>query len=537
MLVVAACGPASPEQAGDAPPALFVPVDLALAPIECGRPTCDTILEVNGGGLALFDADGDGDLDLLLVSPGPYPAAGVTSGGTNRLYRNDGELHFVDVTAGSGVDVPGFCNGVAVGDFDIDGRRDLYLTRLGPNVLLRNTGELRFEALPGAGGAAGDSWSTSALFVDVDRDGDPDLYVDNYLEFDPDDPPLHGEQGRQCVWEGVPVMCGPEGLPAQADRFYRNDGGHFVEATAAFGFDVGPCYGLGVIDGDFNADGFADVYVSNDSQPNFLFTSRGDGTLEEQGMLAGAALSVRGREQAGMGLAAGDVEGDGDEDLLVTNFSMESNALYLNAGDARFRDQSGAAGLSSPSIPLLGWGAAFLDADHDGDLDLVTANGHVYPQADLPGTDTSWAQPDMLFLNDGAGRFTPTPWPGEEPMVSRALAVGDLDDDGVLDLVVSARSGVPRVYRGTGLGRPSVSVRLAGPPGNPDGVGTRLVLRDALGTRSARVRVSNGYQAMGDPRAVFAWRGPSTLELTLPDGQRLLRSVEAPGPLLVRIAR
>jgi hypothetical protein len=533
-LLLLGLGPGCSEP--PAPREPFVRQQVELAAMVCGRETCDTILEVNGGGVALFDADDDGDLDIALVIPGAYPAQGATSGGSNRLYRNDGDFSFVDVTAGSGVDVPGFCNGVAVGDVNRDGRRDLYLTRHGPNVLLRNEGGMRFTAVDEAGGAAGTSWSTSALFVDGDRDGDPDLYVTNYLAFDPDDPPLDGHDGRSCRWKGLSVMCGPEGLPAQGDRYYRNDGGVFVDATGPTGFVAPASYGLGCIDGDFDGDGWPDVYVTNDSMPNFLFMNRGKGVVEESAMLAGAALSVRGREQAGMGLAAADTEGDGDEDLLVTNFSMEANALYVNQDGKRFSDRSGPSGVSAASLPLLGWGATFVDADLDGDVDLVTANGHVYPQADAEGTDTSWAQPDLLLLNDGSGRFEPRPWAGEAPSVSRAIALGDLDDDGISDLVVLPRSGDVAVYRGTGLGGASVQVDLEGPAGNPDGVGTLLRLTDELGTRVHRVRVSNGYQAMGDPRAVFAWRGVGTLEVVMPDGQTLTRAVARPGPMQVRIA-
>jgi len=528
---LSACGADVP-----APSEPFVPQALALAPMLCGRSSCDTILEVNGGGVALFDADDDGDLDLLLVVPGPYPTHADPGAGSNRLYRNDGDFVFVDVTPGSGVDVPGFCNGVAVGDVDRDGRRDVYLTRHGPNVLLHNEGGLRFSVVPAEQAAAGDAWSTSAVFLDADLDGDPDLYVVNYLELDPSDPPLDGEHGRSCRWKGMPVMCGPEGLPPQADRYYRNDDGVLVEATAAAGFEARASYGLGCIDGDFNGDGWPDVYVSNDSMPNFLFSSEGGGRVIERGMLSGTALSVRGREQAGMGLAVADVEGDGDEDLLVTNFSMESNALYLNGGRGRFADQAGPAGVSGASLPLLGWGAAFVDVDHDGDVDLITANGHVYPQADAEGTDTSWPQPDLLLLNDGAGRFESTPWAGDVPSVSRALASGDLNDDGVLDLVLLPRAGPVLLYRGTGLGRPSLQVDLAGPPGNPDGVGTVLRFTDEQGTRMSRVRVSNGYQAVGDPRPVFGWRGPGTLELLMPDGQSFTRAVARPGRLALSIA-
>jgi len=532
-LAATACGGEPAPAAPPGPPALFERLSQELAPMTCGRPRAETILEVNGGGLALFDGDGDGDLDLLLVIPGPYPAPGVRAGGTNRLYRNDGG-HFTDVTAGSGVDIEGFCNGVAVGDMDADGRRDLFITRLGPCALLRNLGELRFESVPDAAGAAGDAWATSADFVDVDRDGDLDLYVDSYLQFDPADPPMDGKAGRTCRWNGVPVMCGPQGLSPQPDRFWRNEGGRFRDATEEAGFAATASYGLGVIDGDWNGDGWPDVYVSNDSMANFLFLSRGDGSVREAGLLSGAALSALGRQQAGMGIAAGDAEGDGDEDLVVTNFSMEPNSLFVNRGDGGFRELGDPSGLGGPSRPLLGWGAAFLDADLDGDLDLVTANGHVYWQADAAGTGTSWAQPLVLYLNDGHGHFEVAPWPGSEPDQRRALAVGDIDDDGVPDLVIARQGAPPELWRGTACG-PTLVVALAGRPGNPDGCGTTLRWRDAQGTRMHRVRTSMGFQAAGDPRAFFAWRGAGTLAIDWPDGRREERPVDAPGRLTLQV--
>ncbi len=513
----------------------FERVDPGFGAIVCGGEDADTILEVNGGGVALFDGDDDGDLDVLLVSPGAFPAPGAVVGGTNRLYRNDGDWEFTDVTAGSGVDVAAYCNGVAVGDVDADGRRDIYLTCLGENVLLLNRGDLRFERAPDAAGAAGraDEWSTSAVFTDVDRDGDADLYVVNYLAFDPADPPRDGHDGRRCRWKGMPVMCGPQGLPVQGDRYFRNDGGRFTDATASAGFDVEPGFGLGVLDGDFDGDGNADLYVSNDSTPNFLFLGRGAGAVEESGLFSGAALSSRGREQAGMGIAAGDLDGDLDEDLLVTNFSMEPNALYRNAGDGRFEDDADPSGLGGPSRTLLGWGAAFVDVDLDGDLDVVTANGHVYRQADAPGTDTSYAQPDRLWLNDGDDGFRLVDWPGDAPAVSRALAAGDLDDDGLPDLVVTRRSGPPIVWRGVGAGRATATlrVRLDGPPGDPDALGAVVRWTDGSGERARRVRVSAGFQACGDPRPVFAWRGPGELAVTLPDGRAFTRRVDGPGAL------
>ncbi len=515
--------------------AWFEAVDLGLAAMRAGRPEVPTILEVNGGGVALFDADGDGDLDLLLVIPGDYPGTGTgagTAAGANRLYRNDGG-RFTDVTGGSGVDVSGFCNGVAVGDHDGDGDRDVYITRLGPNALLRNDGGLRFTAVPEAGGAAGTSWSTSAVFVDLDVDGDLDLFVTNYLAFDPAQPPLHGVGGQPCLWKEHAVMCGPQGLAPQGDRYYRNDGGRFVDATQDAGFTAEPGFGLGVIDGDFDDDGRPDLYVSNDSTPNHLWSNAGDGRVRERAMLSGTALSAQGREQAGMGIAAGDLDADGAEDLMVTNFSEDANSVYRNEGGGFFRDVADAVGIGGPSKPLLGWGVAFADFDLDGDLDVFAANGHVYPQADAPGTDTSFAQPDVLWANDGTGRFRRRSWAGDAPAVSRAVALGDLDDDGALDLVVTRLTGPPQVWRGTADGARTLRVVVDGGPGNPDGLGTVLTWTDAKGERRARVRNSGGFQAVNDPRVVFAWRGPGRLSCRLPDGRVTEQDIASRGTLVI----
>ena len=536
----ASASPAADATGGAAPPGhpvgveppLFEAWPVQLAPMTSGRAGSPTILEVNGGGAACFDADGDGDMDLLLVIPGGFPAGDGPSGGANRLYRNDAGS-FRDVTPDSGVDLPGFCNGVAVADVDSDGLRDVFVTRLGPDALLRNLGGLRFEALPQAGGAAGDAWGTSAVFADIDRDGDLDLYVCAYLEFDPGQPPLHGRNGMNCLWQNRPVMCGPQGLPPQPDRYWRNDDGRFTDATAETGFAAPAAYALGCVDGDFNEDGWPDIYVSNDSMPNALFLSQGDGRVAEAGVLSGAALSARGREQAGMGIAAGDATGDLREDLLVTNFSLESNAFYVSLGEGRFDDRADATGLGGPSRMLLGWGTAFLDADLDGQLDLVVANGHVYVQADEPGTGTSWAQPAHLWLRDGAGRFRLAEWVGSVAEPWRALAIADLDDDGVTDLLLTRLGRSPLLLRGLAPAETALRVEVRGPPGNPDGLGTVLRLSDAQGERIWRVRNSGGYQAVHDPRAVFAYRGPGVLSARLPDGRSLQTEVTGPGKLVL----
>jgi len=499
--------------------------------VTCGDPAATTIPDSIGGGVGLFDADGDGDLDVLVIDPGPYPGD-PGHGGHNRLFSNKGG-RFADVTPTSGVDVGGFSCGLAIADVDSDGDRDIFLTRFGPNVLLENVGDLRFEPTPDAGGAAGDDWSTSAVFVDLDLDGDLDLYVANYVVFDSSHPPMHGVGGRTCLWREQVVYCGPQGLDAPSDRYYRNDDGRFVDTTEAAGFVTTPAFALGAIDGDFDQNGWPDVYVTNDSTPNSLFMNRGDGTVEEKGVLSGAALSASGREQAGMGLGAGDVNGDGLEDLFVTNFSNDENSLYISEGDGWFRDEALRVGLGVSSRTLLGWGAALIDVDLDGDLDAVALNGHVYPQADAAGTDTTYAQADRLWLNDGTGHFTLTPWPGDAPLVSRTLAVGDLDGDWVPDLFVLPLEGRPWIWRGQAPQERALSVVIDGPPGRVDGEGTEIVYESAGGKQFRRVRSSGGFQSASDPSPVFAWTGVGQLRLTFPGGATKTVDVDKAG--VVRI--
>lgn len=515
--------------------ALLESWEIDLGEIQSGREVPQTILEVNGGGVALFDGDGDGDLEVFVVSPGDYPLEGSGTGGSNRLYRNDGGA-FVDVTAGSGVDLTGYCNGVAVADVNGDGLRDLYVTRFGENALLLNQGNLVFHEAPQANGAAGlaGEWSTSALFLDLEGDGDMDLYVANYLDFDARHPPLHEPGGLSCVWKGMEVLCGPEGLPPQENRVFVNTDGRFEEKSESLGFAGSAAFSLGVMDGDFNQDGIVDVYVTNDSMPNALYISDGQGAWREQGVVAGVALSGRGREQAGMGIAAGDVDGDGREDLLVTNFSMESNALYRQVEPAMFTDTIGPSGMSGVSRRRLGWGASLMDVDFDGDLDVVTANGHVYPQAASPGTDTSYAQPDGLWLNQGEARFATEPWSGTVPAVSRSLAWGDLNGDRIPDLVVTQRQGAVKAWRGVGDAEDVLMVDIVGPRGNLDAVGAILKFEDGQGVQTRRVRGTSGYQSYGDTRSVMAYRGPGTLTVIFPSGDVMTRSVEGPGGITIR---
>ena len=340
------------------------------------------ILESMTGGVGFIDYDNDGWLDVYLVNGGSLESLQRTAPkASNRLFRNQGDGTFADVTESAGVGDRAWGMGVAVADVDNNGYDDLYVTNYGPNRLYLNLGGNSFRESAGASGVAGNAWSSSAAFGDYDLDGDVDLYVTNYLEFDPNALP---DDSQLCRYRGIRVQCGPRGMVATGDRFFENLGnGRFADASAASGIGaVADAYGLGVIWADYDNDGDQDIYVANDSTANFLFQNNGDETFSEVALLAGVALSANGSEQAGMGVDFGDYDNDGLLDLAVTNFSDDYNALYRNEGAGLFLDVSYKAGLAEPTWAKLSWGIQFADLDLDGDLDIVIADGHVYPEVD-----------------------------------------------------------------------------------------------------------------------------------------------------------
>ena len=482
--------------------------------------------EILGAGAALFDFDDDGDLDVYLVQsgtpPGPGAAASPTRPPGDRLYRNDLEVHadgtrtlrFTDVTRGSGLDGRSYGMGVAAGDFDNDGRVDLYRTGLGPNQLFRNDGGGTFTDVTREAGVGDARWSVSASFVDFDRDGWLDLYVGNYLVQDVDAP------GPACFTRtGERDWCGPSAYAPVPDRLYRNRGdGTFVDVTARaqVAREYGPALGVAAFDAD--ADGWPDVYVANDGEPNQLWMNRRDGTFANRALLAGAALNDNGRTEASMGVDAGDFDSDGDDDLFMTHLTRETNTLYVNDGQGLFEDRTAATGLGAQSVPYTGFGTAWFDFDNDGWLDLLVVNGAVQAQhqrfavraGDAPtaaGGPLSLRQPNQLFRNLGNGRFADVTGRAGAVFglweVSRGAAFGDVDNDGDGDVLVTNNNGPARLLiNGVGQRNRWIGLRLVA-AGRRGATGARVgVFRDAGPSLWRRARADGSYASASDPRVL-----------------------------------
>lgn len=495
-----------------------------------GDKTKRFILETTGSGAAFLDYDNDGLLDIFLVSG---------EGGVSRLYHNEGNGHFTDVTVKMGLaGVPlGWGQGVCAGDYDNDGYTDLFVTYWGQNHLYRNVGGVRFEDVTVRAGLRQDRvrYNTGCAFLDYDNDGHADLFVANYLKFDPATTPEPGEN-PYCWYRGLPVACGPRGLPFDRNILYHNNGnGTFTDVSDASGISApDQNYSLGVLTGDFNQDGLVDIYVACDQTPSLLYINQGNGKFTEEAVLRGAAFDENGKTMSGMGATAGDYDGDGLPDIFRSNFSDERETLYRNRGGGQFDDATIPAGLAR-NTRYVGWGCGFFDFDNDGWPDLLLVNGHVFPEVDRLGIDIHYRDHAILYRNLG-GKFadiSQTAGPGIlERQSARGAAFGDYDNDGLVEVLINNQNAAPSLLKQTM--HPAnhwIALKLVGVRSNRGALGAKVRLTAGSRTQYDEVRSGGSYLSQNDLRLHFGIgeaRRADRIEILWPSGQRqVLRDVSA----------
>jgi hypothetical protein len=464
------------------------------------------IIETMGGGAAFLDYDHDGNLDILLVRGATVERFREEGDIVCALYRSDGRGHFQDVTEASGLTARGWGMGVAVADYDNDGWEDIYVTCYGPNYLFRNLGNGKFQEVSVQAGVADPRWSVGAAFADIDHDGDLDLYVSNYLEYDLSRLP---NRTASCTYRGFDVFCGPRGLPGSRDALFLNDGkGHFRDVAAERGIDPESLYGMGVVIGDYDNDGWPDIFVANDLTPNLLYHNLGKGQFEEVAVLAGAAFDENGVEEGSMGADFGDFNNDGWLDLYYTNSSYQTNEFAVNNKNGTFSLKSYALGHGESTWLYVGWGTFFADLDNDGWEDIFVANGHLYPEADRFDMGLKYKQRKLVFMNQTAKTFrlANDEWGAavNRPDSSRGAAYGDFDNDGDLDVLINNQDGPPTLLRNDGGNQNHwLLVRCAGRESNRSAIGTRLLLRSAKLQQMREIKAGSSYGSHCDSRAHF----------------------------------
>lgn len=486
------------------------------------------LLETTGCGAAFIDYDNDGWQDIFLVNGIRLGGLAPDQTPTNHLYRNKGDGTFADVTEKAGLVRSGWGQSVSIGDFDNDGYEDIFISYFGKNALYRNNGDGTFRDIAEKAGVATNRtrWGSGCAFVDYDRDGWLDLFVASYIDLDLKTAPL--PETGPCLYKGLMVACGPPGLTGGVNMLYRNNrDGTFADVSEKSGIrKTNGTYGLGVLVADFDNDGWPDIYVANDSAPAALYRNNKNGTFTDVGIEAGCAFSIDGKPQAGMGVSAGDYDRDGWLDIFKTNFSGDTSSLYRNTGKAVFDDVTFPAGVGI-TTRWLGWGCGFIDADNNGWLDIFLVNGHVYPEVEKLTTEAGYAQRKVFYRNLRNGRFEDfSDKAGSgiiEPSSARGCAFGDYDNDGDLDILINPVNALPELLRCDSSNQNNwIAIKTVGVKSNRSGIGARVKCITDDGTQIDETRSGGSYYSQNDLRVHFGLgksQKAKTIEIRWPSGQ------------------
>jgi enediyne biosynthesis protein E4 len=531
----------------DQPFSRFTDVALSAglaAPMIYGKTDHVTyIIESMGGGCAFIDYDNDGWIDIFLL--GGTRLEGPPPGATNRLYKNNRDGTFTDVTEKSGLHSVGWATGVCVGDYNNDGYEDLFCTQFGQNKLYRNNGDGTFTDVTQQAGllSAGARFGTGCSFLDYNRDGLLDLFVSNYVEFDLETAPKPSVDNSQCNSQGVAVYCGPRGMKGGHHSLYRNNGdGTFTDVSEEAGIaGFHASYGLTVVTADLDEDGWPDIFIACDSTPSLLFMNNRNGTFTEDALIRGLAVNEEGREYAGMGVGVGDYDLDGHLDLFKTHFQLQPSGLYHNSGKAIFDDVSTSSGVAGENR-YVAWGTGIVDLDNDGYPDIFMVTGNVYPELEKPFPRFPFKGPRIVFRNLGNGRFQELieeAGPGVAARhVSRGCAFGDFDNDGDLDILIMNQNEPPSLLRNDApQGNHWLKIKLIGTKSNRSGIGSRVIVRYGNKVQAQQVLSQSSYISSNDPRLHFGLGAEKNadIEVHWPNGlQESFKNVSADQLLTIR---